>query len=439
MIRDPEHEQIPRKKLEQLQLERLRTTVARVYEKIPFYRQSFEEKGVSPDDIKNINDLVRLPFISKLDFKENYPLKLMAVPLEQVVRIHSSSGTTDKPTIAPYTQGDIKTWSELMARNLATAGVTRDDVVQNAFGYGLFTGGLGWHYGVERLGATVIPAAAGNTKRQLTLLQDLGTTVLACTPSYALIICETAKEMGIDLGETKLRLALCGAEPLSEQMRKDIEKKLGVQVLNDYGLTEAMGPGISAECPYQCGMHIPEDHFLVEVVDPETGERLPDGEEGELVITSLTKEAYPVIRFRTRDITSLNHGPCKCGRTLARMSRVTGRTDDMLIVRGVNVFPSQIEKVLLDIKGVAPHYAIVIDRTTDFSYRDIEIWVEVNEDIFSDEMQEMERLEKRIRSDMDSVLGISTRIRLVEPKTIIRSEGKSKRVIDRSELKSLGY
>lgn len=358
----------------------------------------------------------------------------MAVPLEQVVRIHNSSGTTDKPTIAPYTQGDINTWAEILARALVTAGVTRKDVLQNAFGYGLFTGGLGFHYGAERLGATVIPIATGNTKRQITLLHDLGTTVLACTPSYALIISEVAQEMGVDLRKTKLRLTLCGAEPSSEQMRKDIEERLGVQVLNDYGLIEAMGPGVSVECPYQCGMHIPEDHFLVEIIDPETGEQLPYGDEGELVITTLMKEAYPVIRFRTRDITSLNPEPCKCGRTLVRMSRVTGRTDDMLVVRGVNVFPSQIENVLLDVEGVEPHYIIVVDRKAAFSYSDIEIWVEVNEDIFSDEMQKMENLGKRIRSELNSALGISIRVKLVEPKTIARSEGKAKRVVDRSEL-----
>ena len=434
MIRDPEHEQMPRKKLEQLQLERLRTKVREVYEKVPFYHKAFEERRISPDDIKTLSDLNKLPLTSKLDFKNNYPLGLLAVPLEQVVRVHSSSGTTDKPTVVPYTQGDINTWSEIMARLLATAGVTRGDILQNALGYGLFTGGLGFHYGVERLGATVIPTAAGNTKRQLTLLQDLGTTVLACTPSYALIISEAAQEMGVDLRKTKLRLTLCGAEPSSEQMRKDIERRLGVPTIDNYGLTEAMGPGVSGECQYQCGLHIPEDHFLVEIINPETGEQLPYGDEGELVITTLTKEAYPVIRFRTRDITSLNPEPCQCGRTQVRMSKVTGRTDDMLVVRGVNVFPSQIEKVLLEVEGVEPHYIIVVDRKTTFSCSDIEIWVEVNEDIFSDEMQKMEKLEQRIRSELDSLLGISTRVKLVEPKTIARSEGKSKRVIDRSEL-----
>jgi len=434
MIRDPEHEQMHRKELEQLQLERLKAKVREVYEKVPFYHRTFEERGISPDDIKTLSDLVKLPLTSKLDFKANYPLGLLAVPMERVVRIHSSSGTTDKPTVAPYTQSDIDTWAEIIARMLATAGVTKDDILQNAQGYGLFTGGLGFHYGVERLGAAVVPTSTGNTKRQLTLLQDLGTTVLACTPSYGIIISDTAKEMGVDLGKTSLRLALCGAEPCSERMRKNVEARLGVPVMENYGLTEAMGPGVSTECQYQCGMHIPEDHFLVEIIDPESGEPLPYGEEGELVITTLTKEAYPVIRFRTRDITSLNPEPCQCGRTLVRMSKVTGRTDDMLVVRGVNVFPSQIESVLLEVEGVEPHYSIVVDRQSAFSCTDLEVWVEVNEDIFSDEMQKMENLEARLRAELDSTLGISTRVKLVEPKTIPRSEGKAKRVVDRSEL-----
>jgi len=434
MIRDPEHEQMHRKELEQLQLERLKAKVREVYEKVPFYHRTFEERGISPDDIKTLSDLVKLPLTSKLDFKANYPLGLLAVPMERVVRIHSSSGTTDKPTVAPYTQGDIDTWAEIIARMLATAGVTKDDILQNAQGYGLFTGGLGFHYGVERLGATVVPTSTGNTKRQLTLLQDLGTTVLACTPSYGIIVSDTAKEMGVDLGKTRLRLAICGAEPCSERMRKDVEARLGVPAIDNYGLTEAMGPGVSAECQYQCGMHIPEDHFLAEIIDPESGEQLPYGEEGELVITTLTKEAYPVIRFRTRDITSLNPEPCQCGRTLVRMSKVTGRTDDMLVVRGVNVFPSQIESVLLEVEGVEPHYSIVVDRQSAFSCTDLEVWVEVNEDIFSDEMQKMENLEARLRAELDSTLGIATRVKLVEPKTIPRSEGKAKRVVDRSEL-----
>ncbi len=434
MIRDPEHEKMPRKDLEQLQLERLQAKVRVVYEKVPFYRQALKEKGVTPDDIQTLSDLTKLPFTSKLDFRDNYPFGLMAVPHDQVVRIHSSSGTTGKPIIAPYTQGDIDTWSEIMARTLAAGGATKDDVIQNAYGYGLFTGGLGFHYGAERLGASVIPTSGGNTKRQILLLQDLETTVITCTPSYALILDETAKDMGIDLRDTKLRLGFMGAEPWSEQMRGDIEERLGILAINIYGLTEIIGPGVSVECPYKCGMHIAEDHFLVEVINPETGEQLPYGEEGELVITTLTKEAQPVIRFRTKDIVSLNPEPCDCGRTLVRMSRVTGRSDDMLIVRGVNVFPSQIESVLLAIEGVEPHYMIVVDRQHVFKSDELEIWVEVSEEVFSDEMLKMEKLEQRLREEMDSVLGISAHIKLVEPKTITRTEGKAKRVVDRSEL-----
>ncbi|MCJ7521416.1 MAG: phenylacetate--CoA ligase, partial [Dehalococcoidia bacterium] len=415
MIRDPEHEKMPRKDLEQLQLERLQAKVRVVYEKVPFYRQAFKEKGVTPDDIQTLSDLTKLPFTSKLDFRDNYPFGLMAVPHDQVVRIHSSSGTTGKPIIAPYTQGDIDTWAEIMARTLAAGGATKDDVIQNAYGYGLFTGGLGFHYGAERLGASVIPTSGGNTKRQILLLQDLETTVITCTPSYALILDETAKDMGIDLRDTKLRLGFMGAEPWSEQMRGDIEERLGILAINIYGLTEIIGPGVSVECPYKCGMHIAEDHFLVEVINPETGEQLPYGEEGELVITTLTKEAQPVIRFRTKDIVSLNPEPCDCGRTLVRMSRVTGRSDDMLIVRGVNVFPSQIESVLLAIEGVEPHYLIVVDRQHVFKSDELEIWVEVSEEVFSDEMLKMENLEQRLREEMDSVLGISAHIKLVEP------------------------
>jgi len=434
MIRDPEHEKMARSELEKLQLERLQAQVRTVYDKVPFYRTAFKEKGVTPDDIKTLADITKLPFTSKLDFRDNYPFGLMAVPHERIVRIHSSSGTTGKPIIAPYTQGDIDTWSEIMARTLAAGGATKDDVVQNAYGYGLFTGGLGFHYGAERLGASVVPTGGGNTKRQILLLQDLGTTVITCTPSYALILDETAKDMGVDLRETRLRLGFMGAEPWSEEMRSDIEKRLGILAINIYGLTEVMGPGVSVECPYKCGMHVWEDHFLVETIDPSTGEQVPYGETGEMVITTLTKEAQPVIRFRTRDIVSLNRDTCECGRTMARMSRVTGRSDDMLIVRGVNVFPSQIESVLLAIEGVEPHYLIVVDRQHVFKSDELEIWVEVSDRVFSDEMQKMEKLEKRLRDEMDSVLGISARIKLVEPRTIARTEGKARRLVDRSEL-----
>ena len=434
MIRDPKIEQMPRGDLEKLQLERLKAQVAYVAEKSPFYQRVFKEQGIKPGDIQSLKDIAKLPFTSKLDFRDNYPFGLLSVPMDQVVRVHSSSGTTGKPVIAPYTQKDIDTWSEVMARTLATAGVTKADVVQNAYGYGLFTGGLGFHYGAECLGATVIPTGGGNTKRQILLMQDLGTTVITCTPSYSLILNETALEMGVDLRESKLRIGVCGAEPWSDQMRNDIQGKMGISAINIYGLTEIIGPGVSTECQYQCGMHIAEDHFLAEIINPDTGEPLPYGETGELVLTTLTKEAQPVMRFRTKDITSLNPEVCECGRTHVRMTRITGRTDDMLVVKGVNVFPSQIESVLLDVEGVEPHYMIVVDRQEGFKSDTIEIWVEVSEDIFSDEMSKMESLGTKLRAEMDSVLAIAAKIKLVEPKTIARTEGKAKRVFDRSEL-----
>ena len=435
MMRDPKIETMSRTELEKLQLKRLKTKLKEVYDKVPFYRRAFKEKGVAPEDIKTLADITKLPFTSKLDFRDNYPFGLTAVPLQQVVRIHSSSGTTGKPIIAPYTQGDIDTWAEVMARTLATAGVRKDDILQNAYGYGLFTGGLGFHYGAERLGAMVIPAGTGNTKRQLLMIQDLGTTVITCTPSYAIILHETAKEMGLDFRETKLRLGVCGAEPWSEQMRNDIESRMGISAINIYGLTEVIGPGVSVECEHKCGMHIWEDHFLAEVINPQTGEHMPPGQLGELVFTTLTKEAQPVIRFRTRDLVSLTADTCKCGRTMVRMSRVMGRSDDMLVVRGVNVFPSQIESVLLEVEGVEPQYLIVVDRQHGFKADDLEIWVEVSEDVFSDEIGKMEALEKKLRAELESVLSISPRIKLVEPRTIARTEGKAKRVVDRSELK----
>ena len=434
MIRDPHHEQMSRGDLEKLQLERLKAIVAYVAEKSPYYQRAFKEKGIKPGDVQALKDIAKLPFTSKLDFRDNYPFGLLAVPMDQVVRVHSSSGTTGKPVIAPYTQKDIDTWSEIMARTLATAGVNKDDVLQNAYGYGLFTGGLGFHYGAECLGASVIPTGGGNTKRQILLMQDLGTTVITCTPSYSLILNETALEMGVDLRESKLRVGVFGAEPWSEQMRKDIQGKMGISAINIYGLTEIIGPGVSTECPYQCGMHIAEDHFLAEIINPETGDQLPYGETGELVLTTLTKEAQPVMRFRTKDITSLNPEPCECGRTHVRMSRITGRTDDMLVIKGVNVFPSQIESVLLDVEGVEPHYMIVVDRQEGFKSDYLEVWVEVSDDVFSDEMQKMESLEAKLRAEMDSVLAIAAKIKLVEPRTIARTEGKAKRVFDRSDI-----
>ena len=432
MIWSPKFETMPRPELEKLQLERLKTLIARVYEKVPFYRQAFQQKGITPDTIKSLADLSKLPFTSKQDFRDNYPLGLLAVPMEQVCRVHASSGTTGKPVVAPYTANDLRMWTEVMARTLTSAGVTKNDVMQNSYGYGLFTGGLGFHYGGERVGATVIPTSTGNTKRQLMLIQDIGTSVLTCTPSYTLILAEGAKEIGLDLRTTKLRLAVCGAEPWSEQMRADIEARLPIKAMDIYGLTEIVGPGVSVECEHRCGLHIFEDNFLPEVVNPQTGERLPYGQRGELVITTLTKEAQPVIRFRTRDITTLNVEPCKCGRTLVRMTKVTGRTDDMLKIRGVNVFPSQIESILLQVEGVEPQYLIIVDRERHLD--DLEVWVEVSEDVFSDEMKKMESLKKKVTDELESTLGIGVKVRLVEPKSIARTEGKAKRVVDKREL-----
>jgi phenylacetate-CoA ligase len=429
---EPQYEAMPRSELKRLQLERLKHQVRHAYQQVPFYRTRFKEAGITPDDITSLEDVTRLPFTNKNDFRDNYPYGLMAVPLSQVVRVHASSGTTGKPIIAPYTARDIDTWANLIARNLVSAGVHQGDVIQNAYGYGLFTGGLGYHYGGEKLGATVIPSSVGNTKRQLMLIQDLGTTTLACTPSYALILAETAQELGVDLSATKLRVAICGAEPWTEKMRAEIEAKLGITAVDNYGLTELVGPGVSCECRYKQGMHIWEDHFLAELVDPASGEPLPYGEQGELVLTTLTKEALPVIRFRTHDLVTLTPGECRCGRNFVRMSKIHGRTDDMLIIRGVNVFPTQIESALLAINGVEPYYQIIVDR--EHHLDELEIWVEVSEAIFSDEVRVLKEMEERVRAEMNSVLGISTRIKLVEPRTITRTEGKARRVIDRREL-----
>lgn len=432
MIWDREHETMPRRELERLQLQRLQAKVKDVYEKVPLYRQRMQAVGLTPDSIRSLADLGKLPFTSKVDFRDTYPFGMLAVPKDKVLRIHASSGTTGKPIVAPYTEADLNLWSEVMARTLTAAGLGRGDVMQNAYGYGLFTGGLGFHYGAERIGATVIPASGGNTKRQIMLIQDLGTTALTCTPSYVLVVAETALEMGVDLQATNLKVGLFGAEPWSERMRVQIESQLRIKAFDIYGLTEIIGPGVSVECPQRCGMHIFEDHFLPEVINPATGEPLPYGQQGELVFTTLTKEALPVIRFRTRDVTTLHAEPCKCGRTLVRMSKVMGRSDDMLIIRGVNVFPSQIESVLLEIEGVEPHYQIIVDRQKHLD--DLEIWVEVSEDVFSDEMKKMDALRAEVTREIESVLGIGARIKLVESKTIARSEGKAKRVIDRREI-----
>lgn len=432
MFWDQEHETLPRGEMEALQLERLQQKVREIYEKVPFYRRAFQERKVTPDDIQSLGDLVKLPFTDKTDFRDNYPFGLLAVPLKEVVRVHGSSGTTGKPTVVAYTRADVELWADMMARTLALGGVTDEDVVQNAYGYGLFTGGLGVHYGAERLGATVIPVSGGNTKRQIMLLQDMGTTVLTCTPSYSLFLAETARQMGVELRDTALRVGFFGAEPWSYRMRQEIESELGILALDIYGLSEIIGPGVAQECPHKLGLHIFEDHFLPEVVDPVTGEPLPDGQKGELVFTTLTKQALPVIRYRTRDITSLRREPCPCGRTLVRMEKVTGRTDDMLIVRGINVFPSQIEAVLLEVEGVEPHYQIIVDRERGLD--DLEIQVEVSEAILSDEIGRLESLTRKVRAEIESTLGIAALVKLVEPGAIPRSEGKAKRVIDRRDL-----
>jgi phenylacetate-CoA ligase len=425
-------ETMSREELEKVQTERLQKTVERVYRNVPFYKEKFNQAGVKPEDIQSIRDLPKLPFTVKQDLRDTYPFGLFAAPRDQVTRVHASSGTTGKMTVVGYTANDINTWAEVVARCMGGGNVTKKDIVQVSYGYGLFTGGLGAHYGAEKLGATVVPTSGGNTKRQLHIMKDFGSTVLACTPSYALYLAESLTDEGIGLDELALRVGIFGAEPWSDNMRKEIERKLNIKALDIYGLSEIMGPGVSCECWEQDGLHVWEDHFLVEVIDPNTGEVLPDGEKGELVFTCITKEALPLIRYRTRDISILNHEPCACGRTHVRMHRVLGRTDDMLIIRGVNVFPSQIESVLLEIGETEPHYQLIVDREGNLD--DLEIWVEVSERLFSDQVRRLEDLEAKIKREIASVLGISSRIKLVEPKTIARSEGKAKRIIDKRDV-----
>ncbi len=418
-----------REELKKLQSQRLIEAVERVYYNVPYYRNLMQERGLMPEDIKGIEDLNKLPFTTKDDLRENYPYGFFAVPLSEIVRIHASSGTTGKPTVVGYTRRDIAIWSELMARTLTCGGATKDSVIQVAYGYGLFTGGLGVHYGAERLGASVIPISGGNTKRQIMLMKDFGTTVLACTPSYALYIAETMAEMNLHKDNFKLKYGILGAEPWTEGLRQEIEEKLGIVAIDIYGLSEIIGPGVASECLYKTGLHINEDHFIPEIIDPVTGEVLPEGSEGELVFTTITKEGIPVIRYRTRDISSLNYEPCPCGRTHVRMQKVIGRTDDMLIIRGVNVFPSQIESILIDIGETEPHYLLVIDRVGNMD--NLEVWVEVSEKLFSDEVRRLEELNRRIAYEIQSTLGLSVRVKLVEPKTIERSQGKAVRVVDK--------
>ncbi len=430
MIWNDEFETLPREAIEALQLKRLQQTLERVYATVPFYQQNFKKVGATPADIRSLDDLRRLPFTYKQDMRDNYPYGLFAAPLNQIVRIHASSGTTGKPTVVGYTRRDINMWAELMARSYAAAGANSSDVIHNAYGYGLFTGGLGAHYGAERLGASVIPMSGGNTQKQILIMKDFGSTIITCTPSYSLYLAEALAQEGIKPGDLKLRVGILGAEPWSEEMRTQIEANLGIKAIDVYGLSEILGPGVAIECiEAQNGLHIWEDHFIAEIIDPDSGEVLPHGERGELVITTITKEGIPMIRYRTRDITRILPEPCICGRTHIRLERLSGRTDDMLIIRGVNVFPSQIESVLVGIKGVEPHYQLIVEREGNLDT--LEVQVEVNEETFSDEVKVLQQLGNEIRKQIKDLLGITCKVRLVEPKSIARSEGKAKRVIDK--------
>ena len=429
MLYDVSNETMPREELEALQLRRLKSMVEKVYYNVPFYQNRFNEIGIRPEQIRSLDDLKFLPFTEKQDLRNNYPFGLFAVPRDNVVRVHASSGTTGKATVVGYTQRDVNTWAELMARSLMCAGASRRDIVHNAYGYGLFTGGLGMHYGVERLGATILPISGGGTRRQVMLMRDFGSTILCSTPSYALFLYESILAAGMNISDLKLHTGIFGAEPWSEKMRAEIESKLQIKALDIYGLSEIMGPGVGMECcDAQDGLHIWEDHFLIEIIDPDTGEQLPLGESGELVITTITKEAQPLIRYRTRDITRIEAIPCRCGRTHRRISRIQGRSDDMLIIRGVNVFPQQIETILLETQGVAPHYQLILTRQGSLDM--LEVKVEVDEKLFSDEIRHLQRIEAKIQKNIKEFLGVTAKVTLSEPQSIERSEGKAKRIID---------
>ncbi len=429
---NPTYECMSREEMRKVQSERLINTVKRVYHNVPFYREKMQKAGIEPGDIKSIDDLSKLPFTNKQDLRDTYPYGLFAVPMSEIVRIHASSGTTGKQTVVGYTRRDLDTWAEVVARALVSAGGSKESFVQVAYGYGLFTGGLGLHYGAERIGASVIPISGGNTKRQLQIMKDFGTTILACTPSYAMYMAEEMEEMGIDKSELKLKAGIFGAEPWSNSMRKEIEEKLGIMAMDIYGLSEIIGPGVSIDCQARNGLHVQEDHFIAEIINPDTEEVLPEGSNGEIVFTTITKEGLPLLRYRTHDISSLNYQKCDCGRTTVRMSKITGRSDDMLIIRGVNVFPSQIESVLLEVGETAPHYQLIVDRKDNLDT--LEVQVEMTQNMFSDEVKKIEDLEKKIYKEIDSTLGINAKVRLVEPKTIARSEGKAKRVIDNRKI-----
>jgi phenylacetate-CoA ligase len=433
MYFNEEFETLPRPALEALQLKRLKNTLMRVYTNVPFYRGTLDRAGITPDAVNSLDDLKKLPFTSKQDMRDSYPYGLFAAPMDDIVRIHASSGTTGKPTVVGYTRKDIDVWAELMARSFVAAGAYKGDIIHNAYGYGLFTGGLGAHYGAERLGASVIPMSGGNTKRQIMIMKDFGSTVLTCTPSYSLFMAEAAREEGIDFKKLSLHVGIFGAEPWSETMRSEIEAKLNLCAIDIYGLSEIMGPGVAIECrEAKKGLHIWEDHFIPEIIDSESGEILPAGEKGELVITTITKEGIPLIRYRTRDITSITYEPCLCGRTHARIARMSGRSDDMLIIRGVNVFPSQIESIIMGIEGVEPHYLLIVDRKENLDT--LEVQVEVDEKLFSDEVKNLQILSQTIEKEIKDTLGVTCKARLVESKTIQRSEGKAKRVIDNRKM-----
>ncbi len=418
--------------MQQLQTKRLIAVVEYMYRQVPFYRERMQQQGLLPQDINTLEDISKLPFTEKQDMRDNYPYGLFAVPPSEIVRIHASSGTTGKATVVGYTKRDLGIWSEVMARSLTSAGVNNKSFIQIAYGYGLFTGGLGLHYGAELVGASVIPVSSGNTSRQISLMTDFGTTALACTPSYALHLAEAMKDMGIDPRSTGLKVGIFGAEPWSDSMRSEIEAQLNIKTTDIYGLSEIIGPGVACECHVQQGLHINEDHFYPEIINPQTGEVLGEGEKGELVLTTITKEGMPMIRYRTRDLTVLTRGTCSCGRTLVRMNKVLGRSDDMLIIRGVNVFPSQVESVLLNLGETSPHYQLIVDRVGHLDT--LTVMVEISENMFSDEVRRLELLEKKIQNELASVLKVSARVRLVAAKTLERSEGKAKRVIDNRKI-----
>ncbi len=429
---DPTHETMPREALERLQVERLRALVARLHATVPFYRKALDERGIRADGVRTLADLRRLPFTHKTDLRDTYPFGLFAVPLSEVVRIHASSGTTGKPIVVGYTRDDLTLWTEMMARVLTAGGVTRDDVVHNAYGYGLFTGGLGFHYGAERVGATVIPLSGGFTERQLLMMRDLGSTILCCTPSYAVFLAEEIAAAGITPRDLKLRVGFFGAEPWSEPMRREIEQRLGILALDIYGLSEVVGPGVSVECPEKRGLHISEDHFLPEVIDPVTLEPLPPGRVGELVFTTLTKQGIPLLRYRTRDLAALTVEPCPCGRTLVRMSKIAGRSDDMLIIRGVNLFPSQVETILVTIPELEPQYLLVVRR--EKALDELEVVVEAKREVFAAGPSGIEALQRRVQRELHQGIGLPAAVRVVEPKALERSVGKAKRVLDERRL-----